>query len=125
MVDTPETFAADLIKSAGQAIQGTRAIVQKGALNVKNQAKVNVQKTAPIRHAHAHTAINYDTTIKATTIEAEIGYDKDKRPGRLGNLLEFGGRGDHSPPHRDLALALEAEEPRFEAAVSALAEKLL
>jgi hypothetical protein len=32
----------------------------------------------------------------------------------LGNLLEFGGGGDHSPPHRDLGRALDAEEPRFE-----------
>lgn len=125
MVDTPETMAAALIESAAKAVLETRAIVQKGAMNVKTQAKANVLKTAPRRNANAHTAITYDTSIKPTTVEAEIGYDKDRKPGRLGNLLEFGGGGDHSPPHRDLGLALEAEEPRFEAAISAMAERLL
>lgn len=124
-MDTPATFAADLIKSAAKAVVETRAVVAKGAMNIKTEAKANVQKTAPRRNAHAHSAITYDTSIKPTRVEAEIGYDKDRKPGRLGNLLEFGGGGDHSPPHRDLGLALEAEEPRFESAISALAARLL
>jgi hypothetical protein len=58
-------------------------------------------------------------------VDAEIGYDKNTKPGRLGNLLEYGGGGDHSPPHRDLGRALDAEEPRFTEALAALVEKLL
>jgi hypothetical protein len=124
-MDTPETLAAALVASAAKAIVETRAVVQKGALNIKTEAKQNVLATAPTRNAHAHTAITYDTTIRPTTIEAEIGYDKDKKPGRFGNLLEFGGGKDHSPPHRDLGRALESEAPRFENAMALIAGKLL
>jgi hypothetical protein len=124
-MDTPETLAAALLLSAAEAVAGTRAIVQKGALNVKTEAKANVERSAPVHNAHAADAITYDTKIHPTTVEAEIGYDKNRKPGRIGNLLEFGGGKDHSPPHRDLGRALEAEDPRFVAALEAMADKLL
>jgi hypothetical protein len=89
-MDTPETFAAALLASAAEAVAGTRAIVQKGALNIKNEAKANVQKSAPIHNAHAADAITYETGIGKTMIDAEIGYDKNRRGGSLGNILEYG-----------------------------------
>lgn len=125
MVDTPATLAADMLKAAGKAVVGTRAVVQKGALNVKTEGRANALKSAPTRHAQAPYAITYDTKIAATAVEAEIGYDKDKNGGALGNLLEFGGGGDHSPPHRDLGRALDNEEPRFEKALVEMTERLL
>jgi len=132
-MDTPDSLAADLLKAAAGAIVVTRAVVQKGALNIKTDAQENVRKSAPRRNAHAAQTINYDTTVNATSIDAEIGYDKDKNkadgkrtgPGGIGNLLEFGGGGDHSPPHRDLGRALDAEEPRFEASLALAIERLL
>jgi hypothetical protein len=124
-MDTPETLAADMLKAAAEAVAATRTVVQVGAFNVKRDAKANVYKSAPIHHAHAAEAITYDTGIGKTSIDAEIGYDKDRAPGRIGNLLEYGGDGDHSPPHRDLGRALDAEEPRFTEALAALVEKLL
>jgi len=124
-MDTPDTLAADMLKAAAEAIVVSRAVVQKGALNIKTEAKVNVLKSAPTRNAHAHTAITYDTEIGKASIDAEIGYDKDKKPGRLGNLLEYGGGRDFSPPHRDLGRALDNEQPRFEASLAAAIEKLL
>jgi hypothetical protein len=104
-----------------------RGVIQKGALNIKNDARKNVAESAPTRNAHAQYAITYETHMGGATLSprAEIGYDKDKPGGALGNLLEFGGGKDHSPPHRDLGRALEAEEPRFEAAISTIASRLL
>lgn len=122
-METPYTMAADLLAAGAKAVVGTRAIVQKGALNVKKQAKANVQRTAPVQNAYAHEAITYDTAFAATTVEAEIGYDKAKRGGDLGNLLEYGS--DNNPPHRDLGRALDAEAPRFEKAITTMAEGLL
>ena len=124
-MDTPESLAADMLKAAAEAVVATRAVVQVGAFNIKRDAKENVLKSAPIHNAGAAAAITYDTSIGKTTVDAEIGYDKDKKPGRIGNLLEFGGGKDHSPPHRDLGRALDAEEPRFTEALAALVEKLL
>jgi len=122
-MDTPDTLAADLLKAAGEAIVATRAVVQKGALNIKQGAKANVLKSAPINNAHAHHAITYDTTVGATAIEAEIGYDRDKRGGKLGNILEYGTR--NNPPHRDLGRALDAEEDAFKVNLAAVAARLL
>ena len=124
-MDTPETLAADMLKAAAEAVVATRTVVQVGAYNIMRDARANVLKSAPIHNAGAAAAITYDTNIGKTSVDAEIGYDKDKKPGRIGNLLEYGGGGDHSPPHRDLGRALDAEEPRFTEALAALVEKLL
>jgi hypothetical protein len=124
-MDTPETLAADMLKAAAEAVAATRTVVQVGAFNVKADAKANVYKSAPIHNAHAAEAITYNTRSVLGGAEAEIGYDKDRNGGALGNLLEYGGGGDHSPPHRDGGRALDAEEPRFTEALAALVEKLL
>lgn len=123
---TPDQFAALLEGAAVKAAKQTVAVVNKGSLNVKNDAKRNVLQTAPVRNAHAHQAINYDVSAPGGgVVVGEIGYDKTDKRGRLGNLLEFGGGGDHSPPHHDLSRALEAEEPRFVRALEDVAEDVL
>jgi hypothetical protein len=125
-MDTPETLAADMLKAAAEAVAATRTVVQVGAFNVKRDAKANVYKSAPIHNAHAAETINYDTKIGATTVDAEIGYDRNvSKSANISWVLEYGGGGDHSPPHRDLGRALDAEEPRFTEALAALVEKLL
>jgi len=124
-MDTPETLAADMLKAAAEAVLATRIVVQVGAANIKRDAKANVLKSAPIHNAGAADAITYDTEVGKTSVDGVIGYDKSRRGGALGNLLEYGGGGDHSPPHRDLGRALDAEEPRFTEALAALVEKLL
>lgn len=120
-MDDLARLVVDLTKAAAGATTASAAVVAKGALNIKNDARANVAKTAPVHNAHALNAITYD--LGPTGLEAEIGYDKDKRGGSLGNILEFGSR--KNPPHRDLGLALDAEEPRFEAALDVAAGKLL
>jgi hypothetical protein len=128
-MDTPETLAAALVASGLKAAAGSRVAVQQSAQRIKTEARKNVHQSAPVHNAHAADAITYDTNygqrFGSPVVEAEIGYDKGKRGGSLGNLLEYGGGGDHSPPHRDLGRALDAEEPRFENAIALIAEKLL
>jgi len=122
-MDTPESLAADMLKAAAEAIVITRAVVQKGALNVKTGARANVAKSAPVHNAHAQYAVTYDTAIGKTTVDAEIGYDKGKRGGSLGNLLEYGTH--QQAGHRDLGRALDVEEPRLEQFLAAGIERLL
>lgn len=118
---SPQQFAAQLLASAAEVASGARGVLGKGALNVKTEAQRNVQQSAPVHNAHAAYAIDYDVDGLA----AEIGYNKDKPGGPIGNLLEYGGKGDRSPAHRDLGRALDAEAPRFEDALRAMALKLL
>jgi hypothetical protein len=124
-VDTPETMAARLLAAAAAVPAAVTAVVNSSAASVKTQSKRNVLASAPVHNAHAQNAITYDTTRRAAAISAEIGYDKDKPGGGLGNLLEFGGGRDFSPPHSDLGRALDAEEAHFEAEINAVAGRLL
>jgi len=99
-----------------------RAVVQRGALNVKNGWKVNATATAG-RHARLYPAsISYDMLVHPTGAAAEIGPDKGRPQGPLGNLLEFGS--SKNPPHNDGGRALMAEQAAFVAHVAAIAAEL-
>lgn len=126
MAISPEQFAAQLLIAAAAAPVAAAAVVTKGAQNIKTTARANVQRSAPVHNAGAYRAINYDPpTISATGAQTEVGYDLENRSGRLGNLLEYGGGGDHSPPHRDIGRAADEEEDRFLNALGDAGWKLL
>lgn len=114
-------FHEILVHAAGAAPDESRKVVSKGALNIKNDAKKRVSGLA---HAPAYPrAISYDTAASADAAWAEIGPDKAKRQGALGNLLEYGSV--HNAPIPHIRPAADAELPRFEKAMSDLAEKLI
>ena len=86
-----------------------RAVVERGALNVKNGMARDAQG---IGHAPAFpSSITYDMR----GLSAEIGPDKTRRQGALGNILAF-GTSKNAPVWNHLA-ALEREAPRFEQAL--------
>jgi hypothetical protein len=122
-------LSADLMAAAAEAPEETRKVVQKGALNIKTDAR---RRVSSIAHAPTYPlTITYDTEVSATGASAEIGPDKDKKvgggkhqtPGDLGHLFEFGG--PHNAPIPHMAPAAAAELPRFEKAMTDLAERLL
>lgn len=101
-----------------------RAVVSRGALNVKNDARKNAPRGPHTPHYPA--SINYDVTSghsSTAEIVAEIGPAEGRRQWGLGNLLEYGS--SHNPPHPHLEPALDREEPRFIAAATALAAEPL
>lgn len=123
---TPDQFAGVLMRAVAEAPHEAVQVVRKGSLNVKLGARRNVLQTAPVHNAGAHRDINFDVVSQGPTVVGDIGYDTGPgRAGNLGNLLEYGGGGDHSPAHRDLARALEDEEPRFVRALGDVGERLL
>jgi hypothetical protein len=98
-----------------------RKVVEKGAYNIKDYWRA---KWGGFRHApDLPYAVTYDIFDEGDRVRAEIGPDKNKRQGALGNLLEFGS--ENNAPHPGGSPALDAEGPRFEQAVADLAEKLL
>jgi hypothetical protein len=100
-----------------------RAVVSKGALNIKRDWRANARASSGA-HARLYPgSISYDVTEGPGEIEAVIGPDKAKAQGALGNLLEFGSV--KNPPHNDGGRALDAEEDRFVAAVEAMAGRVL
>lgn len=86
-----------------------RAVVSKGSLNIKNEARKNAPGSGAARHYPS--SISYDVTEKDGEIVGEIGPAEGRRQWGLGNLLEYGS--EHNPPHPHLEPALDHEEPRF------------
>jgi hypothetical protein len=96
-------------------------VVAKGALNIKTDAR---RRVTGLKHAPAYpSSITYDSHEVAGSAWAEIGPDKQRRQGALGNLLEYGSVKNAPRPH--MRPAAEAERPKFEAAMQSLAEKAL
>lgn len=116
-----DRLVADLDKVVSKAPGEAAKVVEKGALNIKNGARRRVGRPA---HAPAYpNSITYDTRTAATGSEAEIGPDKGKRQGALGNLLEYGSINNAPIPH--IRPAADEELPKFEKAMQELGERLL
>jgi len=114
-----EALAADLALAPARLKVVITAVVSKGALKIKRDWQTNA---SGLPHAPAYpSSITYDLNPAPGRIEAEIGPDKNRRQGALGNLIEFGS--SKNPPHLDAARALAAEVPRFVDACAEAAQK--
>ena len=100
---------------------GARRRVERGALNVKNAWKR--RWTGHDFIPHLPDAVSYDVHEHGDVISAEVGPDKTKRQGPLGNIIEFGTV--NSAPIPGGVPALGEEEPRYVNAMADLAEKAL
>jgi hypothetical protein len=120
-----DALTADIEGTRAVIEREGRAVVSKGALNIKNDWRTNAMASAG-RHARLYPyTINYDIAQAGGVIEAEIGPDrsKDQLQAALGAILEFGSV--KNAPHNDGGRALEAEEPRFQAAVQAVVDQAM
>lgn len=114
-----EALAADLALAGIRLAVAGQALLTKGAVNIKGDWRASA---SGLKHAPLYSAsITFDVIPSPTVLAAEIGPDKTKPQGALGNLIEYGSV--KNPPHLDGARALAAEEPRFyEAASDAAAQ---
>src|SRR5947207_14927952 len=90
MIDASElnTLAVDLGKAALEVHVAVRPPIQRAAAQVKTVAR---QFASGLAHAPLYPdSITYETHYSATGAEAEIGPDKDRPQGALGNIIEFG-----------------------------------
>lgn len=111
-------LAADLSQAGARVTPAVRAVVGKGALNIKN--KMVEEMRASTHFKGVARAISYDVKGNASFSEAEIGPTKGS-PGSLANVAYFGTpRGGGTVP--DPQLALEAEMPNFERFINAAIE---
>jgi len=114
-------FGVDLGNVEKRFLDDVEAVVTKGALNIKKDSAKRIRG-----HPHAPhypRSISYDVKRTFGGIEAEIGPDKDRRQGALGNILEYGTI--NNPPLPHLAPALDAEEPKYVRALEDLFGRLL
>lgn len=117
-----DNLAIAFREAGPRAAEAALAVVKRGAQNIKTDAQNRVKG---LPHAPAYPrAISYDTHPSPVAPWAEIGPDKAKPQGALGNLIEYGSV--HNPggrPH--MRPAGEAEEPKFASALDDLAVKIL
>ncbi len=96
-------------------------VVARGALNIKRGARKRVRG---LRHAKRYPySIDYDFYRGLHGPVSEIGPNKKRRQGALGNLLEFGSV--NNPPHPHMRPATDEELPKFEGAMADLSAKYL
>lgn len=122
-IDSPDLLRLlhDLGEARAGVVPAVKSVVTRGALNIKTDAKAN----APDPHDAKlyRSSITYDVDETGDEVTAEIGPDKERKQGALGNLFEFGGKRGAAKPH--LIPAWEAEEPKFVAQLGIVAEELL
>ncbi|MFD6770594.1 hypothetical protein ACFWC6_30725 [Micromonospora chalcea] len=110
-----------LDRAVSEAPEEAGKVVEKGALNIKNGMR---RRVGGIAHAPAYpAAITYDRSAGLRGPEAEIGPDKRRRQGALGNILNYGSVNNAPIPH--VEPAADEELPRFEKAMEDLAVRLL
>lgn len=81
-------LAADLEAGPDILSQYVRKAVQVTSIKVKKDSQESVRGRKGL--SHAASAISYETSESPAGVSAEIGYDKGKKAGALGNLIEFG-----------------------------------
>lgn len=115
-------FAAEVRNASHMAGRQIRPVVNKGALNIKNQLR---DEMASSRHFKGvASAISYD--LDPDSFGAEIGPSSEGgSPGNLANIAYFGGSNGGGGTVPDPSSALEAEGPRFIEALGDAVEALL
>lgn len=116
-----DRLVAELDKAIYNCPGEVEKVVARGALQIKNGARRRIGRPA---HAPAYpNSISYDIQRWGLGAVAEIGPDKGRRQGALGNLLEYGSVNNAPIPH--IRPAADEELPRFERAMEDLGVKLL
>lgn len=119
-IDTRElqTLSASLANVGDRLPADARAVVSRGALNIKTDARANVSDSP--YWARIGQTINYDMAGNAFHSTATIGYD-DEGQGELAGIYEFGSV--KRDPHPTLLPAFDREAPKFEKAMGDLVAK--
>lgn len=123
--DAVKALAAEMNGVAGRLKPAMRAVTARGALNIKNSAKASILAQSTRKYVKQYpNSITYDVLHSSgSKIWAEIGPDKNRPQGPLGNILEFGSPGRPPLPH--LVPAWEAEIEPYERFMGEVAEAVV
>ena len=109
-------LARNLGDVGGDVVDEVRKVMKKGAQNMKDEMVADVQGSPHFKGMAG--SISYDEVGAGDAIEFEVGPDKGRRGGALGNIYYFGtSRGGGSG---DIDKPIASESPRLESALGAL-----
>lgn len=107
--DELRAAADDLDDGPRRVLVELEAVGLRGANNMVRFARARVNNLA---HAPAYQfAIGYDYEVTTRVMRWDVGPDKNRRQGALGNLIEYGSV--NNPPNPHIQPALNAEEEAF------------
>lgn len=107
-----EQLLTDLNGAGDKIGPAVRAVVSKGALNVRTDAKNAFQDQRVGNYLPRYGAsITYDLETVGHVTSAVVGPESGKPQGSFGGVVEYGSPTSPAMPH--LNPALDAEEPRF------------
>lgn len=115
-------LATDLGKVSREVEREADKVLERGALGVK-EAMVAEARSLTGHARHFHRSISYDRRYGVGRMSYEIGPDKDRVQGALGNLLYFGSK--NNAPQLDIEAGLIAEEPKFLSEMSKMLERVM
>ncbi|MEU4640830.1 hypothetical protein [Micromonospora sp. NPDC023814] len=114
-IDVSASGLNDLVAHLDEVPETGHFYIRKAVQFTANGIKKTAQGFASgIAHAPDYPrAITYDTKDRGVGdgVSAEIGPDKDRRQGALGNILEYGTV--NNPPYAHLGPALDRWSPDF------------
>lgn len=110
-------IAANIGKVRASAVKDVDAVVKKGAQNIKQGLEEGIRVSEHFRGMAG--SISYEAQNGLGRVSYEVGPDKNRRGGALGNVFYFGtsrggGTGDLDGP-------VEAEAPNLEKHLADLA----
>ncbi len=117
--DELRAFAADLGKIASKALPDVDTVLKKGAQNIKDDLVAEARGSTHFKGMAG--SISYDSMYGIGHAKYEIGPDKGRRGGALGNIAYFGtSRGGGT---LDLEGPLARETPNLERELDKLVDK--
>lgn len=122
-------LAVAISKAPAEIVPKIGQVVSKGALNVKNQIRedfLDSDSFDSTKPGGVAANVRYNRNVQANSIEAEISPFIDQEGyGSLTDIAIHGGSRGGGGSVADPLIALQAEEPRFIAAIEDLAGEIL
>lgn len=124
-IDTSElrTLAIDLGDAASDVLDEADKINARGAFNIKRTMQDEAKSSGYYRHFSRSITYDNRPSRSGRSIEREIGPDKGRTQGALGNILYFGTR--NNAPVLDVESGLRKEEPAYVRHMGEMAERLI
>ena len=113
---------ADLASLPTQAQREVPKVIERGALNIKNQMRSEILQSAVGQKRGVESSITYD--LHDGGYLAEIGPRKGG-PGSIANIAYFGGAHGGGGSAPDPRGALEAEAPNVEREILQIVSRVL
>ncbi len=125
LIDLSEVraLATDLGKTSREVEREADKVLERGALGVKNAMADDARSTHSGHAKHFHRSISYDRRYGVGRMSYEIGPDKGRIQGALGNLLYFGS--SNNAPTLDIEAGLIEEEPKLLSEMGKMLERVV